>query len=309
MDALAASYGSLPPASDQQTASEYQRLLRVLDERGVDLSLGESELKKNLKDEIVKWKVAEDERLATESVSDTRIDSLRTGLHEALDNGQRLADKVPCVDDIPEHVDVSRPILGMNLRIPKHYLVEKIFNQTYADPAELGRTIARSFTDGEERKIVETLHSLEATSLEPSVRAIREQIDALGDQAAHYVLLTPYRGLMDVDGWYSAEFSGALARVVHIETSALDGEAILFDRRTALISCRRPEEKDGLVPVGNTSIALGVFYDAPDADGPQVRIETGEYFVVWPGDAPRVFRFGVNSVADGGIGKEGKAIA
>ncbi|MBF9520464.1 hypothetical protein BKG83_12135 [Mycobacteroides chelonae] len=309
LDALAASYGSLPPASDQQTASEYQRLLRVLDERGVDLSLGESELKKNLKDEIVKWKVAEDERLATESVSDTRIDSLRTGLHEALDNGQRLADKVPCVDDIPEHVDVSRPILGMNLRIPKHYLVEKIFNQTYADPAELGRTIARSFTDGEERKIVETLHSLEATSLEPSVRAIREQIDALGDQAAHYVLLTPYRGLMDVDGWYSAEFSGALARVVHIETSALDGEAILFDRRTALISCRRPEEKDGLVPVGNTSIALGVFYDAPDADGPQVRIETGEYFVVWPGDAPRVFRFGVNSVADGGIGKEGKAIA
>lgn len=100
---------------------------------------------------------------------------------------------------------------------------------------------------------------------------------------------------MDLDGWYSTEFSQARDRVAHIETSVLAEEVILFDSRTTLVSCRRPEEKEGLTSVGNTSIALGVFEDVHDGDEPQVRVETGEYFVVWPGGAPRVYRFGVES--------------
>ncbi|SKS83358.1 Uncharacterised protein [Mycobacteroides abscessus subsp. abscessus] len=148
--------------------------------------------------------------------------------------------------------------------------------------------------------MVGLLRSLQHERLQPSALAIREQIEILGDQAEYYVLLTPYGGLVDVDGWYSPEFSHALTSVIHIETSALDEEAILFDSRETLISCRKPEEKEGLEPVVDTSIALGVFDDVRDTDRPQVRVEIGEYFVVWSGDAPRVFRFGVGSAASGG---------
>lgn len=166
--------------------------------------------------------------------------------------------------------------------------------------------IARGFTDGEEGKIVGMLRSLRDGLLDPSVRAIQKQIDALGDQAEHYVLLTPYGGLSDLDAWYSAEFREALIRVTHIETSALDDEAILFDRRATLTSCRKPEHKEGLAPVDGTSIALGVFEDAQDGDEPQVRLETGEYFIVWPGDSPRVFHFGADDldrVPGAGVGQ------
>lgn len=292
--ALASSYGQLPAASDQEIASEYQRLLRLLNERDDDLGAAASGLKARLSDELAEWDAAENERLAAEPLSDTRVDSLRNALKETVGASQRLADEIPQEDDIPDDADVSRPILGMNFRIPRHYLVDEIFNQTYADPAELGRMIARGFTDGEEHRIVGVLRSLQNGRLEPSVRAIREQIDALDGEAEHYVLLTPYGGLMDLESWYSAEFSETLTRVIHIETSALDDEAILFDLRTTLISCRRPEEKEGLAPIRDTSIALGVFEDVRGGDEPEVRIEVGEYFVVWAGGAPRVFRFGID---------------
>lgn len=302
--ALASSYGPLPPATDQQTASEYQRFLRLLGERDRDLTKMESKLKERLSDEIAKWKAAEDERLGTEPLSDTRIDALRNSLNEALDDGQRLADKIPHANDVPDDADTSRPILGMNFRVPRSYLVDETFNQTYANPAELGPVIARGFTDGEEDKIVGLLRSLHGELLEPSAQAICEQIDRLGDQAAQYVLLTPYGGLTDLETWYSTEFSKALTRVTRIESSTLDGTAILFDPRTTLISCRKPEEKEGLAAVGATSIALGVFEDVQDSEEPQVRLETGEYFVVWPGDDPHVFYFGVDSVGQGGVDAE-----
>ncbi|SFT84730.1 hypothetical protein SAMN04487904_110129 [Actinopolyspora lacussalsi subsp. righensis] len=299
--ALAVSYGPLPPVSDQETASNYNRLLRVLDERDCDLTSVESRLRERFVEEIAKWKAAEDACLQIEPLSGKRVDALRTSLAEALDGGQRLAERIPCASDVPEDADTSRPILGMNLRISRHYLVDKIFNQTYADPARLGPMIARGFTDGEERKIVGLLRSLQGEPREPSVNAIREQIDALGDQAEHYILLTPYGGLTDLNAWYSSEFSEALTRVTHIETSALDEGAIFYDSRTTLISCRKSEEKEGLAPVGRTSIAFGVFEEAEDGDEPQIRLEAGEYFVIWPGDFPRVFHFGAASVAEDNI--------
>lgn len=297
LNALALSYGQLPPANDQQTASEYQRLLRLLDEHGGGSTTEEVNLKKSLVEEIAKWKTAEDARLANEPLSGTRIDVLRTALKETLDAGERLADMISHASEVPEGADASRPILGMNFRVPKLYLVDRIFNQTYANPADLGQMIARGFTDGEERKIVGLLRSLNEGVLEPSARAIREQIDSLGDQAEHYVLLTPYGGLLDLGEWYSTAFSEALARVSHFETSSLYEEAILFDPRTTLISCRKPEMKEGLEPIRDTSIALGVFEDIEDEDEPRVRVETGEYFVVWPGEAPHVFYFGIDPAA------------
>lgn len=299
--ALASSRGPLPPATDQRTASEYQRLLRLFSERDSELTTTESRLKERFADEIAKWRAAEDERLGAEPLSSTRVDALHASLKETLYAGQRLADKIPYVSDVPEDADASRPILGLNFRIARHYLVDGIFNQTYADPAELGPVIAKGFTDGEERKIVGLLRSLQDELLEPTAHAIREQIDALGDQAEHYVLLTPYGGLRDLATWYSTGFAEALTRVTHLETSALDDEAILFDSRTTVMSCRRPEEKVSLAPVGRTAIALGVFEDVQDSDEPQVRIETGEYFVVWPGEDPHVFHFGFGPVGQGGV--------
>ncbi|WP_207551294.1 hypothetical protein [Mycobacteroides abscessus] len=298
--ALASSYGPLPPVSDPQTASDYQRFLQLLDEPGGDLSATAPGLKDSFIDEIAKWKAVEDKRLAAEPLSDTRIDALRIALKDTLNTGKRLACAIPCAAHVPEGADASRPILGMNFRTPRHFLVDEIFNQTYADPRVLGRMIARGVSEGEEHRMVGLLRSLQHERLQPSALAIREQIEILGDQAEYYVLLTPYGGLVDVDGWYSPEFSHALTSVIHIETSALDEEAILFDSRETLISCRKPEEKEGLEPVVDTSIALGVFDDVRDTDRPQVRVEIGEYFVVWSGDAPRVFRFGVGSAASGG---------
>ncbi|MCV7175443.1 hypothetical protein [Mycolicibacterium sphagni] len=292
--ALALADGPLPSASNQGIAAEYQRLVQLLDQRDSGSREAPSELKVRLNDRIAEWNAAENERLANARLSGTREDALRNALAETLDAGQRLANEIPRVGDLPADSAISLQILAMNFQILRHYLVDDTFNQTYADPAEIGGVIAGVITDREEHRIIELLRSLQDVRLEPSVGAIHEQIDALGDQAQYYVLLTPYGGLVDLDSWYTNEFSEALTRVIHIETSVLEDEAILFDSRTTLVSYRGPEEKEGLTPVGDTLIALGVFEDVQERDEPQVRIEVGEYFVLWPGGAPRVSRFGVD---------------
>jgi len=170
-----------------------------------------------------------------------------------------------------------------------------VFNQTYADPKDLGQIIGQGFAEGEEQKIVSELRSLRDDALQPTAFVIRQEIEGLGSEAEHYVLVTPYGGLDDLKDWYSIELRDALERVTHIETGVLDAEALLFDRRKTLVSCRKPEDKEGLAPVDGTTIALGVFEDVQGGDEPQVRIETGEYFVVWPGEDPRVIRFGTPS--------------
>jgi hypothetical protein len=289
--ALASSYGPLPPAEDQETASEYRRFLRLMDESGRELSAIESNLKQRFTEEVSRWDAAEDDRLAREPLSQERIATLKTALRETLNAEQRLADQIPVVTEIPSTADASRPILGMNFRVPRHYLVDEIFHQTYADPAELGHIIARGFMDAEERKILGELRSRHEVVLAPTARAIRQQIDALEDGAQHYVLVTPYGGLLDIEDWYSPEFRASLSRVAHIETAALDDEAILFDRRRAATSCRLPETKYGLAPVEGTTLALGIFEDVQEKNEPQVRIETGEFFVVWASDGSHVYRF------------------
>ncbi|WP_141486914.1 hypothetical protein [Rhodococcus sp. WS3] len=300
--ALASSYGHLPPAAKQETASEYKRLLQLLDEGTRDLSTEESILKQKLTDEVDKWDAAEDGRLAQEPLSKSRVDVLRNSLRETLDARGGLTAEVPVVADVPESVTNSRPILGMNFLVPRHYLVDKVFNQTYADPKQLGEMIAHGFVEGEEQAIVKELRAYQSNLLEPTAQAIRQKIESLGNEAEHYVLVTPYGGLMDLPDWYSTEFREALARVTHMQTGVLDSEAILFDRRSTLGRYRKPEEKDGLTAIEGTSIAIGVFEDVQGYVEPQVRIETGEYFVVWAGAAPRVYRFALPPAAeaDGG---------
>ena len=290
--ALASSYGPLPRAHDQETASAYQRFMRLLGESGRDLERNEIALRNALNEEISRWESAENERLAYEPLSAGRLSALQAKIREDLSPDRRLAAQIPNVEVVPDYVQEPRPILGLNFRVPRHYLVDEIFNQTYADPNDLGRVIARGLIDGEDQRIVRELRSLDVGVASPHAGAIRQRIADLGDEAADFVLVTPYGGFLEDDDWYSIEFREALAKVIHIETSALDGEAILFDRRSALVSCRRPEEKVGLDPVLNTSVAFGVFEDVTGEGEPQVRIEAGEYFVIWRADAPRVFRFG-----------------
>ena len=296
--ALASSHGTLPPANDQETASEYKRFVRLLDEGAKELTTKEKNLRQKFTEEITKWDAAEDGRLAQEPLSAERVEAIRTVLRETLAGRPQLGAEIPLVEDVPATADTSRPILGMNFRVPRHYLVDKVFNQTYADPKELGRIIGQGFAEGEDQKILDGLRSLQNQMLEPTAGSIRQQIEALGGEAEHYVLVTPYGGMEDIHEWYSVEFREALERLTHLETGVLDTEAILFDRRATLASSRKPEEKEGLSPVEGTSIALGVFEDVQGGDEPQVRIETGEYFVVWPGEAPRVFRFGTKQVLD-----------
>lgn len=302
--ALASSHGLLPPARDQETASEYSRFLSLLNEPNRVLSGEEEHLKQNLVKEVAAWDAAEDGRLAEAPLSPLRIDALRVAIVDATNQLQRLAAYIPVDDDVSAIADVSRPILGMNFRIPRHFLVDQIFNQTLADPSDIGQMIARGFAEAEDRKIVHELRQFEGESRQPSASAIRKVIEDLGSEAEHYVLLTPYGGLEDLSEWYSIEFRETLKSVTRIETAVLDSEAILFDRRSTLRSCRKPEAKEGLLPVEGTSIALGVFEDVQDSDEPQVRVETGEYFVLWAGRAPHVTHFrGERNIADGVEGK------
>lgn len=296
--ALATSYGTLPPLEDQETASEYKRFLRLLNERDKAPTTAESNLIRAFTEEVAQWDATEDERLAQEPLSAKRVEAIRAVLRATLAEKPRLADVIPVVEEVPVGADGSRPILGMNFRVPRQYLVDEVFNQTCADPTELGRIIGQGFIEGEDQKILGGLRSLENQILQPTVGSIKEQIKALKSEAGHYVLVTPYGGMEDLHEWYSADFKAVLERVTHIETGVLEAEAILFDRRTTLASARRPEDKEGLSPVEGSSIALGIFEDVPGGDEPQVRIETGEYFVVWAGEAPRVVRFGVQQVSD-----------
>jgi hypothetical protein len=289
--ALALSLGPLPAANDQDLASTYRRFINILDEGDRTLTPQENSLRQRLAEEVGKWEAAEDDRLADEPLSDERLSALKAALRESLNTEQRLAATIPIVDHVPATLENPQPILGMNFRVPRHYLLDRVFNQTYADPEDLGRMIARGFADGEERKIVDLLRSEEDAVSPPTARAIRQQIEAAGDDAAHYVLVSPYGGLIDIDEWFSTDFQQSLTRVTHVETAALEEEAILFDRRTALASCRRPEEKDGLAPVEGTTIALGVFEDVQWEGEPQVRIETGEFFIVWRNEPRGIFRF------------------
>lgn len=297
LSALTLSYGPLPSIKDQEMASEYKRFRKMLTDADRELSGKEEDLVQILTKEIEKWDAAEDRRLDRAPLSEVSAASLRRALHETLEEERLLAVKIPTLDEVPATADTSRPILGMNFRVPKHYLVDEIFNQTYADPADLGHMISRAFTNGEDEKIVSALRSLQDNALAPKASIILQQINGLGDQARHFVLVTPYGAIGDLEEWNSIDFRGALARVTHIETGVLDGEAFLFDRRSTLMSCRRPEEKEGLFPVEGTSIALGVFDDVQDEGEPHVRIETGEYFVVWPGAAPCLYRFGSGLVS------------
>lgn len=293
VNALSSSHGRLPPANDQETASEYARLLRLIVDGMDDLQVGNSSIKQALAEEVDRWRGAENARLANEPLSLEKIGLLQAALREALDASgeRRLAAEIPAVVAIPEHVQESHPILGMNFRVPRHYLVDQIFNQTYADPKELGRIIARGFKDGEDERILAKLRSEARYTHEPTAHAIHRQLDALGDEAPHFVLVTPYGGFDDLEEWYSSEFQGALSSVKQVESASLENEAFLLDRRDSLLSCREPEEKVGLKAVEGTSIAFGVFEDVQGGAEPQVRIETGEHFVVWATESPSVHRF------------------
>jgi len=291
--ALANSYGRFPPASDQATASEYERFLRLLTERADELTPREQIVREGLAEAVEIWRASENGRLALQPLSDLRLSQLNDSIRKTLDSEGRLATEIPMVSDLPESVEASLPILGMNFRVPRHYLVEEIFNQTYTDPEELGRIIGRGFIEGEERRILEALRSGPSTRLEPSVAAMRERIDRLADDARQFVLVTPYGGLFNLEEWYTASFRETLSGITHIQVSGLEDEAILFERRS-LLSCRRPEEKEALAPVSGTSLAIGVFDGVEDdpAKEPQVRIETGEFFAVWRVETGRVFWFG-----------------
>lgn len=289
--ALASSFGTLPAATDQDTASRYERLLRLLDEGVRDLTAQEKRLRQLLTAETANWSRTEASRLAEEPISEVRVDELRSSLKEALDSSERLADYLPSVEEEPEDAGEQLPILGMNFRVPRHYLVEKIFDQTYADVTQLGDVIARGFVDGEDNRVVECLRSLQPQLLAPTAEAMSTEIDALADASRHFILVTPFGGLEDLNDWYSEKFQESLKAVTHIESGVLDDEALLFDRRSSVISYREPEQKEGLEPVDGTSIALGIFEDVDGGDEPEVRIETGEHFVVWRGESPHVRRF------------------
>lgn len=294
LSALAGSSGTLPAAADQETASEYGRLLGLIPDPAPGSGQGAGELKKSLEDELGRWDAAVDARLAAEPLSASLVESLRTSVREALNERQRVSERIPATADPAESPDDAGPVLGMNVRVPRRSFVDGAISASQADPGELGRMIAGAFTDAEDRAVVARLRALQHAVLAPTAPALRDAIEAVRDAAESFVLLTRYGGFGALDQRYPADVTEALDRVTCIETGALDVEAILFDVRSTLSSSRRPEERDGLSPVEGTSIALGVF---DDGDGRAVRVEAGENFLIRAGGNPRVFRLGAGAGA------------
>ena len=296
LTALAGSSGTLPVAADQETASEYGRLLGLIPDPASGSSPGGGELKKSLEDELGRWDAAVAARTAAEPLSASRVESLRTWVSEALTDRQRLSERIPATAEPAKSPDDAGPILGLNVRVPRRSFVEGAISASQADPGELGRMIAGAFTDAEDRAVVARLRALQDTVLAPTAPALRDAIEAVRDAAQSFVLLTPYGGFGALDQGHPADVTEALDRATCIETGALDDEAILFDVRSTLSSSRRPAEKDGLSQVDGTSIALGVF---DDGDGRGVRVEAGEHFLIRAGENPRVFRLGARDAQPG----------
>lgn len=290
LSALLESSGSLPAAADQETASRYGRLLGLLPDGTCAAGSAEGQLKERLEAELDNWDAGESDRLALQPVSEARIASLAASLREALTERQRLSDHLPADTEVPARVQDARPILGMDFRVPRRGFTEGASTQPGSDAAALGRMIANAFTQAEDRKVVAQLRALQPIVLGPTAPAIRDAAEALGDAAQRFVLLTPYGGFAGRDHGHAADFAEALDRVTHVETGALDDEAILFDRQSTLRCRSRAEERDGVVRVEGTALALGVFDDVRDVDGSTVRVELRERFQVWPGETPRIFR-------------------
>ena len=290
LSALVESSGSLPAAADQETASQYGRLLTSFPEGMRRAGSAEARLKDRLEEELDAWGAAEDDRLAQQPLSASRIAALAESLRATLTERQRVSEHIPEEPDVPASVQDARPILGMDFRVPRRFFVDGASTETAGDAEALGRMIADAFTRAEDRKAVARLQALQPTVLGPAAPAIRDAAEALRAAAKRFVLLTPYGGFAGRDQGYPPNFAEALDRVERVETGALDDEAILFDRETTLRCRRRPEAGEGAARVEGTALALGVFDDVRDVDGSTVRVEIRESFLVWPGEAPRVFR-------------------
>ncbi|WP_372969801.1 hypothetical protein [Microbacterium sp.] len=297
VDALVAASGPLPDADDSETASSYRRFIYLLKQSGDKLNPAQEHLLDLLEERFDGWERAEDVLLSEAPISEARVKSIREALRDALDGEPRLAEyiprqSVPVNEDGEPAVDVSLPILGLNLLVPRIFVVEEVFKQTYADPTYFGQALATGFRDGEDRRIAEHLRQLSSAPRRLTVAAIRDAIASVDeDEAKHHVLFKPFGGMGNLDEWYDEELRMLLGRVTVIETAVLEDEAFFFDSRTTLLSCREPEQKADLYPVPGTTIALGVFEDAKSEGEPTVRIETGEHFVIWRGERPKVTSF------------------
>lgn len=286
LTALTGSSGSLPEATDQRTASEYGRLLGLIPD--AEGAAGGDLLRDGLEAEIGRWEAGESDRRAREPLWTARVELVGAALREALDGRERLAELLPADPEEPPSAPGSRPILGVDVLVPRGSFVEGASEEDDADPGVLGRMIADAVTEAEDRRVVTELRALQPEVLGPAAPGLRQAAAALRDAARELVLLTPYGGLVELRRQYPADLRDELDRVRRIETGALDGEAILFDPRTTLLASRAPAEGEGRRAVAGTAIALGVFED----DGSRTRVEAAESFRIRPGEGPFVFRFG-----------------
>ena len=238
---------------------------------------------------ISNWDAAQNDRPLRQPVSASRIESLAASLREALKARERVSQQLPADSEVPASAHDSLPILGMSFRIPRDSFAGEATEQTSAEIEALGRMIADAFTEAEDRTVIAELLSLQGEVLDPTASAISHVIEALREGARHFILLVPYGGYDGLTQGYPDDLAEALSRVTCIETGALDAEAVLFDRRTTLRSFHGPESGEGISAVEGTAIALGFF---EEVDESVLRVDAGECFLIWPGEAPRVFRFG-----------------
>ncbi len=288
---LLSTFDSLPSTLEHDVVDDYKRFLRLLQEKPEPKRTPrEEDLMKRLEAAIEEWGSRENDRLSAQELSQERVALLHKGISDELNAGLRIAECIPNLAD-DAHASLQQDsVLGLNFRVSKHFFVDEIFNQTYADPQDLGNTIGRSMVAGEDRKILEQLKAGDSSIHNPTIEAIEGVVRSLGEQAQNYIFAIPFGGL---DGdWYAEDFQESLRELTCIETPVLEEEAILFDSRSSVVSTRAAEPKDGLSRVPDTTVAVGVFEFVGENDEPQVRVEVGEVLALSPGSAPHVHRFG-----------------
>lgn len=308
--ALTAGDNMVHAPKTQSEASDIQRILAQLDQVD-DLLWAELKLNAshgNLRAQLVAaeegWRATENQRLAEAELSGTRIAKFIFGFSKAMDTPSRLAKyfKDNGTFDVPP--ELPPRVLGFKLRAPKHYFVEEVFNNTYAQPESLGSTLAASMLRGEEEGIVQVISESAPAPTAIKVAALVEQLAAL-DDPSKYLLITSFGGMSDSWWEFISKADSTGVRLVEVGLGEELSESIFLVHHDAIVVQSEPEASDRLEPAGGSGIAIGVYNDqVPNentgkyqgaAEEPNVIVEVGEKFAVWLLDASliKVFTFAI----------------
>lgn len=247
----------------------------------------------SLETELANWDRFQNQLLLDEPIQNSRVDELKDAFITHYKKNSILSNYLTKLST--EHMNIidSDRRLGINIRVPKIYFVQKGFNNTFADAAQLGQTLATGFIDSEEDAIIDKLRELTTEFRNGTTAAISNELQKLGNDRKNFIFIIPFGGVGHYEDWYAPALQKLLKDVKVVESSSLpDDEAILFARHTSLELLKLPDPTDGLKELSGTEISFGLFDEGTASeDEPSVRIQLAEKFDLVPNQLPTIYRF------------------